>query len=314
VADAQGPTPRRGLLSRLRRPGPTHRAAPVPGEDSGTVSQVDPGETEAVGGWVLHTADDGTGYAGWLYHYDDGTMAAEDGTVYEYADSGTVVDAAPAPEPEPEPEPEPDPEPEPEPEPDPEPEPEPEPEREPEPDPEPEPEPEPEREPEPEPDPEPQPVRDPAIPSFIRYSPSSLRTYALASVIVLASIAAVLTLFVVAAEPNPGGFVLVACLAGLAAVAGWALSTWSSTVVSIRDGVLEVARGDQEHTFDLRDPETRIDLGKQPGSPSWKASFAKPETPAVVIGARDVRARQFTQIVEHHRAGPRTQDASDQTD
>lgn len=83
------PTPLRGLLSRLRR-----RTTSEPAADEG---------------WVHHDSEDGTGFSGWLYHYADGAMAAEDGTVYEFSHSGAVVDTKPEPGPEPEHEPEPEP-------------------------------------------------------------------------------------------------------------------------------------------------------------------------------------------------------------
>ncbi len=149
-------------------------------------------------------------------------------------------------------------------------------------------------------EPAPEPQRS-AIPSFVEYSPSELRNYALGAVLVVASVAAVITLFLVAPDPDTGGFVLVLCLGLLAAAAGWGLASWKPTVVSIRDGILEVSRGDQEDTYDLRDPDTRVDLGTRTGSPSWRAKVASPDGPTTVITAREVKARHFTEIVEHHR-------------
>ncbi len=59
-------------------------------------------------GWVFHEPGaDGAGFEGCLYHYADGAMSSEDGTVHEYAASGAVLDATPEPEAEPEREPEP---------------------------------------------------------------------------------------------------------------------------------------------------------------------------------------------------------------
>lgn len=63
-----------------------------------------------------------------------------------------------------------------------------------------------------------------------------------------------------------------------------------------------MARGPREHGFDLREPDTQVELGKQPGSPSWRTTLGKPDGPTVVIGARQVKARQVTEIVEHHRS------------
>jgi hypothetical protein len=121
-------------------------------------------------------------------------------------------------------------------------------------------------------------------------------------VLVLASVGAVLILFSAVSDPDVGGFVLVVCLGVIAALAGWALASWNPTVVSIRDGVLGVARGGQEDEFDLRDPETRVELGQRPGSPSWRARVIHAHGSSAVIGARQVKPRHFIQVVQHHRA------------
>ncbi len=284
-----------GLLRRVSKSSAPSEEydAPPPGPTAKPAT-----ENTADPGWIRHEAADGAGFEGWLYHYADGTMASEDGTVYEHTGSGALVDSDAEAESQPEQEPEPVPEPKPEPEPAPEPEPEPEPEFESEP----ERELQPEREPEPERDTE----ESPGIPTFVEYSPSELRSYVLGAVLVLASVTAVLTLFVVAPDPDAGGLLLVAGLAAVAAVAGWALASWTPTVVSIRDGVLEVARGSHEEHFDLRDPGTRVELGIQPGSPSWRTTLARPDGHTAVIGARHVKASHFTQLVEHHRSRLRT--------
>ncbi len=125
--------------------------------------------------------------------------------------------------------------------------------------------------------------------------------------------AAVLTLFRALPDSDTGGFVLVVCLALLAAGAGWALSAWNPAVVSIRDGVLEVTRSGHSDEFDLRDPETSVDLGSDPKSPSWKAKVANPDGKRVTIGARDVKARHFSEIVDYHRSRLRDPDESSGT-
>ncbi len=146
------------------------------------------------------------------------------------------------------------------------------------------------------------------------YAPSDLRNYALGAVVVLASIAAVLTLFPVAAEPSAGGFVLVICLALIAAAAGWALASWDPTVVEVRDAVVKVTRGSTEQQVDLRDPHVGVDLGQKPGSPSWRARFTVPDESDVVVGARQVKARHFTRIVEHHRRHLRPPEPAEKTE
>jgi len=98
---------------------------------------------------------------------------------------------------------------------------------------------------------------------------------------------------------------MAAVFAAVALAAGWALSSWSPSVISIRDGVLEVADRRQETTYDLRDPATQVELGDKPGSPSWKAVIDHPDSRSVVIRAQQVKARQFTEIVQHHRSNLR---------
>ena len=92
------------------------------------------------------------------------------------------------------------------------------------------------------------------------------------------------------------------CLGAIAAAAGWALATWNPTVVAIRDGVLQVHQGSRDDEFDLRDPHTRVDLGERPGSPSWRTTVTDLDGRSVVIGARQVKAAHFSEIVKYHRS------------
>ncbi len=161
----------------------------------------------------------------------------------------------------------------------------------------PEPEAEPEREPEPE-------SESSKVPAFVEYTPSDVRSYLLATVFVLAAVASVLTLWV--SEPD-------ANTAGLWWLPDWRSSPWppggsEPTVVSIREGALTVASGARVHTFDLRDPRTRTKFGEKPGSPSWQAVFRRPDGRTSVIGAQQVKARHFSEIVEYYRDHPRTPD------
>jgi len=138
------------------------------------------------------------------------------------------------------------------------------------------------------------------IPDFIQYSTSNLPIYVLGAMLALAAGASVLTLIVTAADPTTGELTIAALLAAVALAAGWALTNWSPPVIVIRDGVLEVANR-RETKIDLRDPQTRVELGDRPGSPGWKAVIGQPKGHDVVIRAQQVKARQFTEIVQHHR-------------
>ena len=51
--------------------------------------------------------------------------------------------------------------------------------------------------------------------------------------------------------------------------------------------------------------QTQVELGDKPGSPSWKAVIDHPDSRSVVIRAQQVKARQFTEIVQHHRSNLR---------
>jgi len=138
------------------------------------------------------------------------------------------------------------------------------------------------------------------IPAFIQYSASNLPIYALGAMLALAAGASVLTLIVTAADPTTAELTMAALLAAIALAAGWALSRWSPSVIAIRDGVLEVANR-RETKIDLRDPQTTVELGDKPGSPNWKAVIGQPKGRNVVIRAQQVKARQFTSIVQHYR-------------
>ena len=139
------------------------------------------------------------------------------------------------------------------------------------------------------------------IPAFIQYSPSNVPLYVLGTVLAVTAGASALTLIVTAADPTSAGLTMAALFAAVAVAAGWALSSWHPPVIAIRDGVLDVSSRRREMKFDLRDPETRVELSGKPGSPSWRAEVGPAKGRNVVIRAQQVKARQFTEIVEHHR-------------
>ncbi len=201
---------------------------------------------------------DGAGFEGCLYHYADGAMSSEDGTVHEYAASGAVPDATPEPEAEPE------------------------------------------REPEPE-------SESSKIPAFVEYTPSDVRSYLLATVFVLAAVASVLTLFVSAPDANTAGFVVAAGLAILA------LAAWSGLAGrnprSYRSAKVP-ARWPAVHAYTpstcaTQDPH---EARREARLPSWQAVSRRPDGRTAVIGAQQVKARHFSEIVEYYRDHPRTPD------
>ena len=147
-----------------------------------------------------------------------------------------------------------------------------------------------------------------AIPAYVEYSPSEMRDYVIGGVLAVASIAAVLALFLAFRSPALGSLLLVALLAAVAAGAWWALSEWNPAVVSVREGVLTVTSDESEEQFDLRDPRTAVDLGPNPKAPTWKATVSRPDGRTAVIRAQQVQARHFVALVEHHRAHLREAD------
>ena len=145
---------------------------------------------------------------------------------------------------------------------------------------------------------------EPAIPGFVEWSATNVRRYVLGAMFVVSSVAGVLAIFYAVQESSGSALFLAAVLVGLATGSWWILLGWVPTVVTIRNGILEVARGPVGDKFDLRDPETQIELGDNPRSPLWRAVVRVPDGKDVVILASHVKPRQFSEIVEHHRRHP----------
>jgi hypothetical protein len=281
-----GDEPTRGRRVLARIPGLSRLA-----EQSGWVGNGDD-EPAADPGWVFHEGDGEGAFEGWLFHYADGTMVDADGHQYAFPDAATpepqaepAADVAPDPEAEPEPEPEAASEPESAPEP--------------------------ELAPaalEPTPEPEPAPAAadvapTPAdIPRFVEYSPTSVRGYALGAVFLVAAVTGVLTLFLAVSEDSSAALVIAGGCVVLALVAWWALLSWKPTVVSIREGVLDITRGERSDRFELTDPATVVEFRGRPGSPSWTATVKHVNAPRTILRSSHVKPRQFEQIVRHHRA------------
>ncbi len=157
-----------------------------------------------------------------------------------------------------------------------------------------------------------EPEADPAIPGFVEWSATNVRRYVLGTMFVVSSVASVLTIFYAVQESSRQALFLAAVLVALATGSWWTLLSWVPTVVTIRKGILEVARGPVGEKFDLRDPDTQIELGGNVRSPLWKAVARVPDGKDVVILSSHVKPRQFVEIVQHHRghaAEPATNDS-----
>ena len=144
------------------------------------------------------------------------------------------------------------------------------------------------------------PEQSAAVPAFVEYTPSGAMAYVLGGVVVVASVAAVVTLVAASTEPDPGGLLLGIFFGALAALAEWALSNWTPTIISIRNGDLALSRGTHVQHIDLRDAETQFGPGEKPGFRRWRTTITDREGHKAVIGAWQVKARHFTEIVEYH--------------
>ena len=144
--------------------------------------------------------------------------------------------------------------------------------------------------------------RQQAVPAFVEYSSGDAPRYVAGAVLLVASVVAVLVLVSAIADRSGSAFFVAVLLGVLAAGASWFLTRWEPTVVTLRDGRLEVTRGDDGDYFDLSDPATEVHLDGNPGSPTWRARFSEPEGSKATLRPTQVKARQFVDIVEHHRS------------
>jgi hypothetical protein len=119
---------------------------------------------------------------------------------------------------------------------------------------------------------------------------------------VVASVTAVLTVFVAVRDSSTAALVIAGGCMLLALVAWWALLGWKPTVVSIREGVLDVTRGGHSETFELTDPATAVNFKGRPGTPGWAATIRNGNGPRTVLRSSHVKPRQFERIVRHYRS------------
>ncbi len=153
-------------------------------------------------------------------------------------------------------------------------------------------------------------VRRPGdVPAFVEYTPGSLRGYLLGGVFVVAAVTGVLTSFVAISESSTAALVVAAGCLALALVAWWALLSWRPVVVTVREGTLDITRGEHSETFDLTDPATVVEFRGRPG-PSWTALVRHANGPRTVLRPSHVKPRQFERIVRHHRAPAEQRDTA----
>jgi hypothetical protein len=232
--------------------------------------------------------------------------AAPENEADEAADTEVDADVEPEPEDKAEPEPEPEPEPEAEAE------------NKTEPEPEAAPDSQPDSETQPEAAVEPEPETETRLeaeltdeadfPSFVEYSPSHLPLYALGAVFVGASVISVLMIFLAVQDGTTNSLLRAGAVLLIALAAAWLILGWEPTVISVRDGLLEVSHGSRGQKADLRDPNVVAESSGKPGSPAWKLTVRRPNGKPIVVRGYQVRRRPFARIVAWHQAHPHAEE------
>jgi hypothetical protein len=143
------------------------------------------------------------------------------------------------------------------------------------------------------------------IPRFVEFRQGSVLRYVFGALFVVFAVAAVIAIFRAVSDGSSDVILLAIGSTAAAMVSWWALLGWAPPVVSISNGLLELSRGANSTSWDLRDPATEITFRGRPASRSWKAILrTKGEKPAT-ISSRQVDPAQFVEIVEHYQsAGP----------
>ncbi len=143
------------------------------------------------------------------------------------------------------------------------------------------------------------------ITRFVQFEPGSGHRYLLGAVSVVASACAVLAALWGIETGSGRAFGLAAVAAVLAALNWWALLNSAPNLVSIREGMLDVSRGADVESFDLREPSTPLVMSGDTRSRSWKATLKTPSGHVITLTARDVDPSQFAELVGNYRAlGP----------
>ena len=128
----------------------------------------------------------------------------------------------------------------------------------------------------------------------------------LGGVFVGASVISVLMIFLAVQDGTTNSLLRAGALLLIALAAAWLMLGWEPTVVSVRDGVLEISRGSRGQQADLRDPSVTAESSGKPGSPAWKLTVKRPDAKPIVVRGNQVRRRQFARIVAWNQAHPRS--------
>jgi len=71
--------------------------------------------------------------------------------------------------------------------------------------------------------------------------------------------------------------------------------------VSVVRGIVYVEQGETRHRFDLRRPETAVEMLGRPGDAGWSVRFARKGLDPFVIDGSMVDAEEFTRQLREHR-------------
>lgn len=98
---------------------------------------------------------------------------------------------------------------------------------------------------------------------------------------------------------TPFGFVMVALTIGLAW--GAARTKVVPVEVSVVRGMVYVQQGESSHRFDLRKPETSVDMVGRPGDAGWAVHFGRRGLDPFVVDASMVDADHFAHQLREYR-------------
>ena len=98
---------------------------------------------------------------------------------------------------------------------------------------------------------------------------------------------------------SPIGLIMVALAVGL----GWAAARTRvvPVEVSVTRGVVSVTQGDSHHRFDLRRPETAVEMVGRPGDSGWRIRFPRRHLEPFEVDASMVDPYEFTQQLREFR-------------
>lgn len=98
---------------------------------------------------------------------------------------------------------------------------------------------------------------------------------------------------------TPFGFIIVALTVGLA----WAAARTRVQPIEIHvaRGVVYAEQGETSYRFDLRRPETAVEMTGQPGQPGWSVRFPRRHLEPFVVDGSMVDAADFVEKLREYR-------------